>query len=167
MLDNLLPTVKYTVELLKENGITIATAESCTGGLLSALITSVSGASSVFELGVTSYSSRIKSKILGVKKEDLDSFGAVSRQTAAQMAENVRLLSGSDIGVSVTGNAGPNSSEGKPVGLVYIGLATDDDITVKELNIQPISRDYVRNEACLKLLTLVSEYINSRKEEQK
>ena len=85
----------------------VATAESCTGGMISAAITSVSGASGVFDCGVCSYANFIKHKVVGVREETLNTYGAVSDKTAAEMARGVRLLSGADIGVSTTGIAGP------------------------------------------------------------
>ena len=90
------------VGLLKEKNMTVSTAESCTGGLAAAYITAVSGSSAVFELGMTSYSCRVKRDILGVDGETLEEKGAVSRETAGQMAENIRKKAGSDIGLSVT-----------------------------------------------------------------
>lgn len=103
----------------------VATAESCTGGMISAAITSVSGASGVFDCGVCSYANFIKHKVVGVREETLNTYGAVSDKTAAEMARGVRLLSGADIGVSTTGIAGPlGGTPYKPVGLVYIGVST-------------------------------------------
>ena len=103
----------------------VATAESCTGGMISSAITSISGASAVFDCGVCSYANHIKHKLLGVKDETLATYGAVSDRTAAEMARGVRLLAGADIGISTTGIAGPlGGSQYKPVGLVYIGVST-------------------------------------------
>ena len=103
----------------------IATAESCTGGMVSAAITSVSGASGVFDCGVCSYANFIKHKVVGVREETLNTYGAVSDRTAKEMARGIRLLSGADIGISTTGIAGPlGGSQYKPVGLVYIGVST-------------------------------------------
>ena len=103
----------------------VATAESCTGGMISAAITSVSGASGVFDCGVCSYANFIKHKVVGVREETLNTYGAVSDKTAAEMARGVRLLSGADIGVSTTGIAGPlGGTPYKPVGLVYVGIST-------------------------------------------
>ncbi len=103
----------------------VATAESCTGGMISAAITSVSGASGVFDCGVCSYANFIKHKLVGVREETLNTYGAVSDKTAAEMARGVRLLSGADIGISTTGIAGPlGGTPYKPVGLVYIGVST-------------------------------------------
>ena len=104
----------------------IATAESCTGGLVSGAFTSVSCASSVFDCGVCTYANHIKHKILGVREETLSTYGAVSDRTAAEMARGVRLLAGADIGISTTGIAGPlGGTIYKPVGLVYIGISTE------------------------------------------
>ena len=113
------------VETLTAKKLRIATAESCTGGMISAAITSVSGASGVFDCGVCTYANFIKNKLVGVREETLATYGAVSEKTAAEMARGVRLLSGADIGVSTTGIAGPlGGSPYKPVGLVYVGVST-------------------------------------------
>lgn len=113
------------VELLTKKGLKIATAESCTGGLISKKITDISGASSVFDCGVCSYANSIKTKLLGVSEETLSKYGAVSDKTAMEMASGVRRISGADVGVSTTGIAGPlGGSQYKPVGLVYVGVST-------------------------------------------
>lgn len=120
---NLDKTVTNVVKLLKQNGLTVSAAESCTGGLLSELITSVSGASSVFELGLCTYSERIKSEILGVPEDEIKKYGVVSRQVALSMVKGLKFRSGADICVSVTGIAGPDGgTEETPVGTVYIGF---------------------------------------------
>lgn len=117
-------------KLLSKN-MKVATAESCTGGLISKLITDCSGASGVFDCGVCSYANEIKERILGVSGEALQSFGAVSPQVAAQMAEGVRRLAGADLGISTTGIAGPTGgTPEKPVGLVYIGIASENKTKV-------------------------------------
>ena len=113
------------IDRLRQKGWHLATAESCTGGLLAKTLTDQPGVSDVFECGVICYSNRIKHQILGVKQETLDTFGAISEETAREMAEGIRRISGAEIGVSVTGNAGPQASEGKDVGLVYIGVDSD------------------------------------------
>lgn len=151
-------TAENTVKKLKEKGLTLATAESCTGGLLSAAITSVSGVSQVFELGVTSYSCRIKNKVLGVEERVLTDFGAISEQTARQMAENVRAIAGSDIGASVTGVAGPDSSEGHPVGYIFIAVAGEKGTKVQLLNLRDEGRDAVRQTAVCAVLELIDYY---------
>ncbi len=112
----------------------IATAESCTGGMISAAITSVSGASGVFDCGVCSYANFIKHKVIGVREETLSTYGAVSEKTAAEMARGVRLLSGADIGISTTGIAGPlGGTPYKPVGLVYIGVSTATGLKTEKM----------------------------------
>ena len=112
------------VELLKANNLTIATCESCTGGGIGAAITSVPGSSEIFLGGIISYSNEVKNQVVGVEKEALDKFGAVSAEVASQMAKGVKELLKSDIAVSVTGIAGPGGgTPDKPVGLVWFGLA--------------------------------------------
>lgn len=151
------------VALLKENSMTVATAESCTGGLVSSYITAVPGTSSVFELGITSYSCQIKNKILGVDGKTLESVGAVSPETARQMAENVRKMADSSIGISVTGVAGPDGSEGHAPGLVYIAAAYDGGVLAEELNIEPLSRSYVRETAVYEIFKLLIKIIEEVK----
>ena len=118
---------KILVDTLIEKGLKISSAESCTGGLVSKKITDISGSSAVFDCGVCSYSNGIKEKLLGVDKNVLDTLGAVSEETALQMAEGIKTVSQSNIAVSTTGIAGPTGgTENKPVGLVYIGVAKKD-----------------------------------------
>ena len=147
------------VGLLKEKNMTVSTAESCTGGLAAAYITAVSGSSAVFELGMTSYSCRVMRDILGVDGETPAPNGAGRRETAGQMAENIREKAGSDIGLSVTGVAGPDGSEGHAPGLVYIAAAYNGGVLVKELNINPLSREYVRETAVSELFKLAIDVI--------
>lgn len=151
------------VRLLKENKMTVSAAESCTGGLVSAYITAVPGSSSAFELGITSYSCRVKRDILGVDGETLQNLGAVSRETAYKMAQNIREKANSSIGVSVTGVAGPDGSEGHAPGLVYIAAAYDGGVRVKELNIDPLSRNYVRETAVSEIFKLIIKIIGEVK----
>lgn len=121
--ENLDKTVTNVVKLLKDMGLTAATAESCTGGLISERITSVSGASEVFELGICSYSERIKNEILGVSAETIEKYGVVSEEVALEMVRGLKKISGADVCVSVTGIAGPGGgTEEKPVGTVCIGF---------------------------------------------
>lgn len=141
------------VAVLRAAGATISTAESCTGGLVAARITSVSGASEAFKYGAVTYCNDAKNKILGVKKETLDSFGAVSAETAAEMAASVRKIMNAEIGVSVTGLAGPNGGEGKPVGLVYVAVNSDKYSEVTENHFSG-DRISVRNQSADKALEL-------------
>lgn len=113
------------VALLKARGLVCATAESCTGGGVGSAITAIPGSSAVFAGGVISYANEVKRDVLGVKASTLETVGAVSSETAAQMAEGVRKLLKVDLAVSLTGIAGPDGgSEEKPVGLVWFGLST-------------------------------------------
>lgn len=131
---HLISSAEEIVNKLKNRKYTLALAESCTGGWLSKIITDVSGASSVYNGGVCSYSNEIKMKLLGVKAETLEAHGAVSEETAVEMANGVRAALNSDIGVGITGIAGPLSDNtAKPVGLIYIALSTDEKTVVKEL----------------------------------
>ena len=143
------------VRALAAKGKTIAAAESCTGGWVAKRITDVSGASAVFGCGIVSYSNETKEKALGVKPETLREYGAVSPETAAEMAEGVRRLSGADIGVSTTGVAGPEPSEGKPVGLVYAGIASESGTKVLELHLKrgyATDRNLIRRDAASRVL---------------
>ncbi len=125
---------KQTVELLKSKKLKLATAESCTGGLISKRITDVSGSSEVFEGGVVCYSNRFKENVLGVSPETLKKYGAVSRKTAREMVKGVLSLTKADIAVAVTGIAGPSSDDtNKPVGLVYIAVSDGKSTIVKKL----------------------------------
>lgn len=156
---------KNAVELLKEKKLKIAAAESCTGGLVSEKITEVPGASQIFDCGVCTYSNDIKHKLLHVREQTLQRWGAVSFQTAQEMAEGVKHLSGADIGVSVTGIAGPGGgSPEKPVGLVYIGFSFPEKRFVTEafLNTDGTnSRETVRNlSAKIVFYTILKETVN-------
>lgn len=138
--------VDSLVVSLREKQQTLATAESCTGGLLGAQITAVSGASSVYKGGVVSYCDEIKHRLLNVPQTLLDEFGAVSEQVAAKMAEGAKNALQTDFALSVTGLAGPNSdTSGKPVGLVYIGCAGKQTV-VKEFHFTG-TRDSIREQA--------------------
>jgi len=119
------PEVRLVKSLLT-NGMKIATAESCTGGMIASRITSVAGASGCFDCGVVTYSNEQKHRLLNVNQETLESKGAVSEETALQMCEGVRALAGADIGISVTGIAGPGGGTAdKPVGTVWIGVSCE------------------------------------------
>lgn len=147
------------VSLLKQKGLKIATAESCTGGMVSGYITSVSGASEVFELGICAYSAKMKNELLLVSPDTLDRFGTISSETATEMAQGVRTRSGADIGVAVTGVAGPNPSEGHPMGYVFIAVSVKEKTVSKFLNIKPDSREFVRKTAALELFKYTMEVI--------
>ena len=155
------------VKLLVERNMTLATAESCTGGLISERITSVSGASSVFGFGICSYANEAKMKLLGVKAETLDKFGAVSVETAVEMAEGIRKLSGADFGISVTGIAGPTGgTPEKPVGTVCIGISSAEGTEAKRYLFKGTEfpdienkREAIRHETAYTALSLVYDRI--------
>lgn len=149
------------VPMLIENNLKLATAESCTGGLVGKRITNVSGASQVFECGIIAYANEIKHRVLGVSEDSLRQYGAVSAEVAKQMAKGALEVSGADIAVSVTGIAGPLSDgTSKPVGLSYIALADKDNVWVKELNTGHTNRDYNRFVNSSNALNMVRLYIN-------
>ena len=113
---------KSVVDLLLANSLTISTVESCTGGLLAARLINVPGVSEVFKSGYITYSNKAKLRLLGIKKNTLLKYGAVSEEIASQMAKGAAMVSKADVVVSITGIAGPDGgSQEKPVGLVYIG----------------------------------------------
>ena len=119
---------------LRQQGLTLSTAESCTGGLIAKRLTDVAGASAAFLGGVVSYTNGVKAGVLGVPRDLLDRYGAVSAPVARAMAEGVRRLTGSDLSVSVTGLAGPDGDDrGNPVGTVYLGLSLPGETLVRRL----------------------------------
>ncbi|MBE0068078.1 competence/damage-inducible protein A [Thermoanaerobacterium thermosaccharolyticum] len=151
------------LNLLKDKGSTLSTAESCTGGLLSEKITSVPGASEVFKFGAITYSNESKENILGVSGEIIRRHGAVSEETAREMAMNVKNISKTDYGLSITGIAGPSGGTiAKPVGLVYIGLAYKDEIYVKKL-ISNGNRDKVRLNSAMHALDMLRRHLTGLK----
>ena len=149
------------VALLVQKGLKIATAESCTGGLLAKLITDVSGASAVFDYGIVSYANEIKWGQLGVKRETVETFGAVSEQTAREMAQCAAKNAGADIGLSTTGIAGPTGGTAqKPNGTCYIGVYFNGMTTVTRVNTGLSDRNQNRVLFAEKAFTLAKEIIN-------
>jgi nicotinamide-nucleotide amidase len=121
------------VKLLTIKKLKVSFAESCTGGLLASSITSISGSSKVFNLGLVTYSNNAKVKILKVPKKTINKYGAVSHETCLSMVKNLSRISKSNISISITGIAGPNGgTKEKPVGLVYIGLKKGDTTIIKK-----------------------------------
>ena len=152
-------TAQQIVSLLAEKQLTVATAESCTAGLLSAAITAVSGASAVFGCGVSAYSAEIKHGILGVPTAVLEQYGTVSKETATAMANGIRRLADSTIGVAITGVAGPNETEGKPVGRVHIALASKTRVWLRELTPKPsLSREDIRQNAVVTAFEMIEAF---------
>lgn len=127
------PLEEQVVELLAQRGYTITFAESCTGGLLSGRLVNVSGASEVLNCSLVTYANEAKRDLLGVKEETLEKYGAVSEQTAYEMALGAAAFAGADVAVSITGIAGPGGgTEEKPVGLVYMACNVKGNITVQK-----------------------------------
>lgn len=142
------------IELLRKKGMKITTAESCTGGLISETLTSVSGASDVFDGGIVSYANAVKSSLLGVKSETLENFGAVSEETAREMEAGARALMGADIAVAVTGIAGPGGGTSeKPVGLVFIAVGTKEGTEIRRCQFIG-SRDRIRQLSAVTALAM-------------
>ncbi len=147
------------VELLLANHLTVTTAESCTGGLLSAKLTNVPGVSEVFKTGHVTYSNKAKHKLLGVKKPSLDKYGAVSENVAKEMAKGAAAASKADVSVAITGIAGPDGgSDEKPVGLVYIACSVCGKIKVKEYNFSG-NRNKIRESSVTAALTMMRQCI--------
>ena len=149
------------VSLLKEKKMKIATAESCTAGMMSGRLTEIPGASEVFECGIAAYSSHIKHSVLGVPSDQLELYGAVSPEVATAMAVGVHRISGADFGVSITGVAGPAPSEGKPCGTVYIALADNKRVWVKKVEEPDVDREKVRAIATTHALDLARRYLEA------
>lgn len=146
-------------ELLVKKGIKIATAESCTGGMVAEKLINYAGISESFLEGAVTYSNEAKMKRLGVKKETLDKYGAVSKETAREMAQGIAKVAGADLGVSTTGIAGPGGGTAeKPVGLVYIGVYYKGSCLVKEFNFTG-DRNRVRVRTTMSALDLVRRTI--------
>ena len=140
---------------------TLATAESCTGGLIGAAITATAGSSSVFHGGIIAYHNDIKISQLGVDPTTLHTQGAVSENVAMQMAKGCRDRLGVDIAVSVTGIAGPGGgSKDKPVGTVWVGVATENSVTAQLYNFSDMSRNKVRDYTCLEAIQTLLKALN-------
>ncbi|MHB8109046.1 MAG: CinA family protein [Syntrophorhabdaceae bacterium] len=156
---------KKIAKELEENSLSLCTAESCTGGLVAGRITKISGASGCFEGGFITYSNKAKSALLGVPGDLIERYGAVSDQTARAMAEGARAKLNTDIAVSVTGIAGPGGgTPDKPVGTVFIGLATSKRTVVREFHFSG-TRHVIRKKTTDEALQFVVDYIEGRLEE--
>ena len=145
-------SIQETVaKILIDKKVMIAVAESCTGGLVAAKLIEYPGISEVLLEGAVTYSNEAKKRRLGVKDETLSAYGAVSAETAAEMAKGIAMTSGADIGVSTTGVAGPGPSEEKPEGLVYVGVYMGGKSYVKELHLAG-KRNVIRERAAYSAL---------------
>ncbi|ORX24188.1 competence/damage-inducible protein A [Thermoanaerobacterium sp. PSU-2] len=151
------------LNLLKTKNLTLSTAESCTGGLLSKKITDIPGASEIFKFGAITYSNESKEEILGVSKNTIEKYGAVSEETAREMAVNVKDIAKTDYGLSITGIAGPSGgTPNKPVGLVYIGLAYKDAVHIKKI-ISNGNRDKIRLNSAMNALDMLRRHLSGLK----
>ena len=157
---NISTLAKETVSECIEKKVTFGTAESCTGGLMSASVTDVAGASAVFFGGIVSYDNSVKEKLLGVPTQTLAEKGAVSPETAGAMSAGARRALGVDYAVAVTGFAGPSGggTPDKPVGLVYVSVASENGVTVTENHFSG-DREAVRLQTVEKALTLLLETV--------
>ena len=153
-------TAEKLVALLSEKNLKVASAESCTGGLVADAIVSVPGASAVFDGGIVSYANRIKENLLGVQPQTLCDFGAVSSQCAAEMANGIRQRMDADVGISTTGIAGPGGgTPEKPVGTVYVGVAKKEKITVFRLQLSGNRKEIREKTVKIAISCAVSEIL--------
>ncbi|MHA1293672.1 MAG: CinA family protein [Promethearchaeota archaeon] len=159
----LLERIERIIKEFSKRGITLAIAESCTGGFISHMITNISGASKVFERGIICYSNQAKINLLKVNPKIIEKHGAVSELVALQMAKHIKEQSSVDIGIGITGIAGPTGgTKEKPVGLVYIGISTIKETTVKKF-IFKSDRIGFKESALKKILELLERYIKNNK----
>ena len=152
--------MKSLIKKLKTKKLKISVAESCTGGLLASKITSISGASKVFNLGLITYSNQAKIKVLKINKNIIRKYGAVSYQCCFAMVNNLSKISKANINISITGIAGPNGgTKQKPVGLVYIGIKKDDKIHITKCLFKSKKRSKIQISTVKKALDLVLRII--------
>lgn len=152
------PLEKQIGAFLTKYGKTISVAESCTGGLISHRITNVPGSSNYYDRGVIAYSNQSKTAILRVSPKTLKKFGAVSRQTAIEMAQGIKQISGSDLGLAVTGIAGPGGgTPEKPVGLVYICLTSDESVVCEDFRFKG-KREEIKHQTSDAALELIKKH---------
>jgi PncC family amidohydrolase len=153
-----LVVIERVHEIFKEKGLTLSVAESCTGGLVTHFITFLPGASKFFEAGVVSYSAEAKREILGVSSDIISLYGVVSDQTAREMAEKVRALTGTDFALSTTGNLGPDVLEGKEKGLIYTAVSKKGKTFSREMRLTG-DREENKEEAALSALKFLIETV--------
>jgi len=151
---------KQLISLLKRKKLKLAVAESCTGGMLSSTITSVSGSSKVFTLGIVAYSNQSKIKVLKVPKNIIRKYGSVSEPVCLAMLKNLNKISKTNISVSITGIAGPSGgTKIKPVGLVYVGIKKGNRVEVKKYLFKNKRRSYIQKAAVNKSLGLILSFL--------
>jgi nicotinamide-nucleotide amidase len=151
---------KKIISLIKRKKMKLAIVESCTGGMLSSAITSVSGSSKVFNLGLVTYSNQAKTSILKVPQKIIKKYGAVSVQCCLAMVNNLSKISNSKICISITGIAGPNGgSKQKPIGLVYIGIKIGKKVMINKCNFKNKGRIFIQKQTVKKSLNLLAQLI--------
>ncbi len=152
---------RKTADLLLSRGLKLSVAESCTGGLLGATLTDVSGSSEWFVGGVIAYSNELKEALLGVSREVLKTHGAVSSETAMEMAEGAKRATGSDVAIAITGIAGPTGgTPEKPVGTVFVAITDGRRTKAERFQFQG-SRREIREKTVLKALEIIEEFVSS------
>lgn len=149
--DNLIQSI---AKLLSKKKKTISVAESCSGGLLSNFLTNVPGSSNYFKLGIVAYTNEAKVKLLNLPQKTLKKYGSISKQIAILMAKDIKRICKTDIAISTTGLLGPEGREGKPVGLVYVGIVNGKKAYCKKFNFKGTRKENKQNtvKECLKLL---------------
>jgi len=151
---------KQIVNLLKNKKITLSVAESCTGGMLTQVITSVAGASKVFRFGIITYSNASKIRYLKVPVKIIKKYGAVSKECCYSMVNNLSKISKANLNIAITGVAGPTGgSKLKPVGLVYVGIKKDNKIKINEYVFKNKKRENIRIDSVKKSLELIKNFI--------
>ena len=152
--------MKSLIRILTKKRLKLSVAESCTGGLLASSITSVSGASKIFNLGLITYSNQAKIKILNINKNIIKKYGAVSHECCYAMVNNLSKISKANINVSITGIAGPKGgTKQKPVGLVYIGVKIGKKVIVNKFNFKNNGRTFIQKQTVKKALNLLANLI--------
>ena len=152
--------IKNIIQRLIKNKLSISVAESCTGGMLSSRIISISGASKIFNIGLVTYSNLAKIKLLKVSSSNIKRYGAVSEKCCLKMVEGLSKLSKSKINISITGIAGPKGgSKNKPVGLVYIGIKKGEKISINKYLFKNKNRENIRKNSVKEALKLVKKFI--------
>ena len=152
--------IKNIIQRLIKKKLSISVAESCTGGMLSSSITSISGASKIFNIGLVTYSNLAKIKLLKVSSSNIKRYGAVSEKCCLKMVEGLSRLSKSKINISITGIAGPKGgSKNKPVGLVYIGIKKGEKISINKYLFKNKNRENIRKNSVKEALKLIDKFI--------
>ena len=152
--------IKNIIQRLIKKKLSISVAESCTGGMLSSRITSISGASKIFNIGLVTYSNLAKIKLLKVSSSNIKRYGAVSEKCCLKMVEGLSKLSKSKINISITGIAGPKGgSKNKPVGLVYIGIKKGKKISINKYLFKNKNRENIRKNSVKEALKLIDKFI--------